>query len=1017
MCKQNCENKCQSQVKVLASLPGTFQHNRSPKTRKQSHRYRSWSRQVSVVELRDQSFSLHSRALSSIIAAPRCENSRTGTGHGVGKVSVVELRDQSFSLHSQEPFQHNFSSETPKQPCRFRSWSRQFSVLELRDQSFSLHSQALSSIIAGPPETRKQPHQYMSWSRQVSVVELRDQSFSLHSRALSSIIAAPRCENSRTGTGHGVGKVSVVELRDQSFSLHSQEHSSILADPRRENSRSGTVVEQAIFRRGAPPETRKQPHRYRSWSRQFSVVELRDQSFSLHSQALSSIIAAPRRENSRTGTGHGAGNFPSWSSMTNPPRCENSRIGTGHGVGKVSVVELRDQSSETRKQPHRYRSWSRQFSVVELRDQSFSLHSQALSNIIAGPPETRKQPHRYRSWSKQVSAVELRDQSFSTHSRALPSIIAAPRCENSRTGTGHGAGNFPSWSSVTNRSRFTPRTFQHNCRPETRKQPHRYRSWSRQFSVVELRDQSFSLHSRALSCIIAGPSWRRQVSVVELRDQSFSLHIRALSSIIAATRRENRRTGTGHGVGKVSVVELRDQLFSLHSHELSSIIAGPPKMRKQPHRYRSWSRQFSVVELHDQSFSLHSWALSSIIAGPSWSRQFSVVELGDQSFSLHSRALSSIIAAPRRENSRTGTDHGVGKVSVVELHDQSPETRKQPHWYRSWSRQFSVVELRDQSFSLHSQALSSIIAGPPETRKLPQRYRSWSRQVPVVELRDQLFSLHSQELSSIIEDAKTATPIHVMEQTIFRRGASLPIVLASLLGTFQHHCSPETRKQPHRYRSWSRQFSVVELRDQSFSLHSQALSSIIAAPRRENNRTGTGHGVGKFRSWSSVTNLFSLHSQELSSIFEAPRRENSRTDTGHGADNFPSWSSPRYQSFSLHSWALSSIIAGPPETRKQPHRYRSWSRQFSVVELRDQSFSLHSLGLSKPRRYRSWSMQFSVVELRDQSFSLHSQALSSIIAAPRRENGRTDTGHRAGNFPSWSSVTNRSRFTPRHFPA
>ncbi|CAI5470991.1 unnamed protein product [Closterium sp. Yama58-4] len=485
------------------------------------------------------------------------------------------------------------------------------------------------------PEKRKQPFRYTSWSKQVSVVELRDQSFLLHSQALSSIIAV------------------------------------VLA------SLPGT------FQHNRSPETRKQLRRYKSWSGQFSVVELRDQSFSLHSQALSSIIPALRRENSRTGTGHGAGNFPSWSSVTN-----RSRFTPGHFLAQ----------SQTRKRLHRYRLWSRHFSVVELHDQSSSLHSQALPSIIAGPPETRKQPHRYRSWSRQFSVVELRDQSFLLHSQALSSIIAALRRENSCLGRGHGAGNFPSCNSLTNRSRFTPGHFPAKS------------SWSRQFSVVELRDQSFSLHSRALSNIIAG-TFQHNCS--------------------PKTRKQLRRYKSWSK--QLSVVELRDQSFLLHSWALSCIIASPPEMRKQSHRYRSWSRQFSVVELRDQSFSLHSRALSSIIAG----LQFSVVELRDQSFSLHSRALSSIIANP-------------------------PETRKQPHWYRSWSRQFSVVELRDQSFSLHSWALSSIVAGP--------------------------------------------------------------------------------------------QFSAVELRDQSFSLHSRALSSIIAAPRRENSHADTGHGACNFSSWSSVTN-------------------------------------------------------------------------------------------------------------------------------------------------------------------
>ncbi|CAI5463821.1 unnamed protein product [Closterium sp. Yama58-4] len=934
---------------MLATLPRPYwlgkrtrqAQPRDPTEEKRSegaHRYRSWSRQFSVVELRDQSFSLYSRALSSIIAGP---------------------------------------PETRKQPHRYRSWSRQFSVVELRDQSFSLHSLALSSIIAGPPETRKQPHRYKSWSRQFSVVELHDQSFSLHSLALSSIIAGP-------------------------------------------------------------PETRKQSHRYRSWSRQFSVVELRDQSFSLHSLALSSIIAAPRRENSRTDTGHGAGNFPSWSSVTNRS-CFTLKA-------SHSSTFQHNWSPETRKQPHRYRSWSRQFSVVELHDQSFSVHSLALSSIIAAlssiiaaprrensrtdtghgagnfpswssvtnsPRRENSRTYQYRSWSRQFSVVELRDQSFSLHSRALSSIIAAPRRENSRTDTGYGAGNFPSWSSVTNRSRFTPGNF------PAKSQPHRYRSWSRQFSVVELRDQSFSLHSRALFSIIAPHryrSWSRQFSVVELRDQSFSLHSQELSIIIAALRRKNRYRSWSM---QFLVVELRDQSFSLHSRALSSIIAGTLR-----HNRRSWSRQFSVVELRDQSFLLHSQALCSIIAAPrrenryrSWSRKYSVVELRDQSFSLHSQALLSIIASPTfQHNCRSWSR----QFSVVELHDQSFSLHsralssiikelssiiaapRRENRYRSWSRQYSVVELRDQSFSLHSRALLSIIA---DAKKQP--HMSWSRQFFVVEIRNQSFSLHSRALSSIIaaprrENSCTSTA---------REAGNFP--------SWSSMTNPPRREN--RYKSWSRQFSVVELRDHPFSLHSRELSGIIVAPRCENIRTGTGDEVCNFPSWSSMTN--------------PPRRENNRTGTGHGADNFPSWSS------------VTNRVCGP-ETRKQPQWYKSWSRRFSVVELRDQSFSLYSRALSSiiaaPRRennrttigsevgnipswssvtnrvcspetrkqphwYRSWSRQFSVVGLRDQSFSLHSLALSSIIAAPRCENSRTGTGHGAGNFPSWSSVTNPPR--------
>ncbi|CAI5470990.1 unnamed protein product [Closterium sp. Yama58-4] len=996
-----------------------------PETRKQPHRYRSWSRQFSVVELRDQSFLLHSRALSSIIAGlPETRKQPHRYRSWSRQFSVVELRDQSFLLHSRalssiiaglpetrkQPHRYRSwsrqvsvmelleqSPETRKQPHRYRSMSRQVCVVELRDQSFSLHSRELSSIIIGPPKTRKQPHQYMSWSRQFSAVELRDQSFLLYSQALSSIIAARRHENSRTGTGHGAGnfpswrsprdakttapvqvmekkQISIVELRDQSFSLHSLALSIIMAGP--SWSKQFSVVELrdqsfSLHSRalssiiGVLPETRKQPHRYMSRSRQVSVVELHDPSFSLHSQELSSIIAGTFQHNS---------------------------------------------SPETRKQPHRYRSWSRQFSVVELRDQSFLLHSRALSSIIAGTfqhnrsSETRKQPHRYRSWSRQFSVVELHDQSFSLHSEEFSSIIAAPRRKNIRTEHVMEQANFHHGAPSPIVLASLSGTFQHNRSPETRKQPHRYRSWSRQFSVVELRDQSFSLHSRALSSIIA-------VSVVQLRDQSFSLHSRALSSIIAASRHENSRYGTDHGAGNFpfsmelrdqspetrkqphryrswnklfSVVELHDQLFSLHSRALSSIIAGPPETRKQPHRYRSWSRQFSVVELRDQSFSLHSQKLFSIIAGPSWNRQVSIMELRDQSFSLHSQALSSIIVAPRRENSRFGTCHGADKfpswssprdaktatpVQVMEqaiFRRRAPlETRKQLHRYRSWCRQIFGVELHDQSFSLYSRALSSIIAGPLETRKQPHRYRSWSSQVSVVELRDQSFLLHSRDLFSII-----AAPRRENSRTGTGHGAgNFPSWSSVTNRTFQHNCSPETRKQPHRYRSWSRQFSVVELRDQSFSLHSQELSIIIQ---------------------EMCDQSFSLHSQKISSIIAAPRRENSGAGTGHEAGNFPSWSSPRDAKTAAPVQVMEQAIfrrGAPPETRKQPHRYRSWSRQFSVVELRDQSFSLHS------------------------------RALSSIIAAPRRENSRTGTGHGAGNFPSWSSVTNRSRFTLGIFPA
>ncbi|CAI5465964.1 unnamed protein product [Closterium sp. Yama58-4] len=766
---------------------------------------RSWSRQFSVVEVPDQSILLHSQALSCIIAAPRSKNSRTCADHGAGNFP-------------------SWSPEKRKQPHIYSSWSRQFSVVEVPDQLLSLHSQALSSIIA----------------------EVPDQSISLHSQALSSIIAAARSENSRTCADHGA----------DNFPSWS-------------------------------PEKQKQPHLCRSWSRQFSVVEVPDQSLSLHSQAVSSIISAPRSENNRTCTDHGAGNFPSW-------------------------------SPEKQKQPHLCRSWSRQFSVVEVSDQSLSLHSHALSSIIAAArsennrtcadhgagnfpswsPEKRKQLHLCRSWSRQFSVVEVPDQSILLHSQALSSIIAAPRSKNSRTCADHGAGNFPSWSR------------------EKRKQPHLCRSWSRQFSVMEVPDQSISLHSQALS------------------------------SIIAAPRSENSRTCADHGAGN---------FLSWRSLTNRSRFTPSPEKRKQPHLCRSWSRQFSVVEVTDQSIL------------------------------LNSQALSSIIAAPRSENNRTCADHGADNFP-----SWSPEKRKQPHMCRSWSRQFSVVEVPDQLLSLHSQALSSIIAGTfqhnysREKRKQPHLCRSWSRQFSVVEVPDQSISLHSQALSSIIAGR------------------------------------PEKRKQLHMCRSWSRQFSVVEVPDQSISLHSQALSSIIAAPRSENNRTCTDHGAGNFPSWSpekqkqphlcrlwsrqfSVMEIpdqsLSLHSHALSSIIVAPRSENSRTCADHGAGNFPSWS---------------------PKKRKQPHLCRSWSRQFSVVEVPDQSILLHSQALSSIITAAHVQIMEQAIFRRgvpDQSLSLQSQALLSIIAAPRSENNRTCADHGADNFPSWRSLTNRSRFTPKQFPA
>ncbi|CAI5465965.1 unnamed protein product [Closterium sp. Yama58-4] len=1081
--------------------------------------WRSWSRQFSVVEVPDQSILLHSQALSSIIVAPRSENNRTYADHGAG----------------------NFPSRSHKkrkQPHLCRSWSRQFSIVEVPDQSLSLHSQALSSIIAAArsensrtcadhgacnfpswsPKKRKQPHMRRSWSRQFSVVEVPDQSISFHSQALSSIIAAPRSENNRTYADHGAGnfpsrsrekrkqphlcrswsrQFSVVEIPDQSLSLHSQALSSIIA---------GT------FQHNCSREKRKQPHLSRSWSRQFSVVKVPDQSLSLHSQALSSIIAvvevadpslslhsqalssiiaAPRSENSRTCADHGAGNFSSW-------------------------------SPEKRKQPHLCRSWSRQFSVVEVPDQSISLHSQALSSIIAAPS--------------------------SENSRTCADHGAAARSENSRTCADHGADNFPSWRSLTNRSRFTSRHFPANCGPEKRKQPHLRRSWSRQFSVVEVPDQSLLLHSQALSSMIAAArsensrtcadhgagnfpswspekrkqphlrrSWSRQFSVVEVPDQSISLHSQALSSIIAAPRSENNRTCADHGAGnfpswspekrkqphlcrswsrQFSVVEVPDQSISLHSQALSSIIAAArsennrtcadhgadnfpswsPEKQKQPHMCRSWSRQFSVMEVPDQSISFHSQALSSIIAAPrseksctcayhragnfplwspekqkqphlcrSWSKQFSVVEVPYQSISLHSQALSSIIAAPRSENNRTCADHGAGTFQ----HNYSPEKQKQPHMCRSWSRQFSVMEVPDQSLSLHSHALSSMISAArsennrtcadhgadnfpswsPEKQKQPHMCRSWSRQFSVVEVPDQSISLHSQALSSII-----AAPRSENNRTYADHG----------VGNFPSW-SPEKRKQSHMCRSWSRQFSVVEVPDQLLSLHSQALSSIIAAARSENSRTCADHGAGNFPSWSlekrkqphlcrswsrqfSVVEVpdqsISFHSQALSSIIAAPRNENNRTCADHGAGNFSSWRSLTNRS----RFTLRHIPAS-----LQPHLCRSWSRQFSVVEVPDQSLSLHSQALSsiivgtfqhnygpekrkQPHMCRSWSRQFSVVEVPDQLLSLHSQALFSIIAAARSENSRTCADHGAGQIPSWRSLTNRSGFFPRHFP-
>ncbi|CAI5465966.1 unnamed protein product [Closterium sp. Yama58-4] len=691
---------------------------------------------------------------------------------------------------------------------------------------------------------------------------------------------------------------------------------------------------------------------------QFSVVEVPDQSLSLHSQALSTIIAAPRSENSRTCADHGAGNFPSWRSLTN-----RSRFTPRH--------------PEKRKQLHLCRSWSRQFSVVEVPDQSISLHSQALSSIISAArsensrtcadhgacnfpswsPEKRKQPHLCRSWSRQFSVVEVPDQSISLHSQTLSSIIAAktaaPVQIMEQTIFRRG-GPLPIDLALLRG------TFQHNSGSEKRKQPHMCRSWSRQFSVVEVPDQSLSLHSHAVSNIISA----KTAAPVQIMEQAIFRRGGPRPIDLASP------LGTfQHNCGQFSVVEVPDQSLSLHSQALFSIIAGTfqhncsPEKRKQLHLYRSWRRQFSVVEVPDQSIL------------------------------LHSQALSSIIAAPRSKNSRTCADHGAGNFP-----SWSPEKRKQPHLCRSWSRQFSVVEVPDQSLLLHSQALSSMIAAPrsennctcvdhgagnfpswsPEKRKQLHLCRSWSRQFSIVEVPDQSILLHSQALSSIIAALRSEN-----NRTCADHGA----------GNFPSW-SPEKRKQLHMCRSWSRQFSVVEVPYQSISLYSQALSSIITGSRQ-------------FSVVEVPDQSLSLHSQALSSINAALRSENSCTCADHGAGNFPSWS---------------------PEKQKQPHMCRSWSRQFSVVEVPDQSLSLHSQALSSiiagpPEKRkqlhlcRSWSRQFSVVEVPDQSISFHSQALSSIFTAPRSENSRTCADHGADNFLSLRSLPNRSRFTPKHFPA